>query len=422
MKAPKVKSAAKEDKVLTKVKEGGVKKSTMKSKVPAEVVAKKVEKLKKKAPTPSESSESESSESSDSSEESEEEEEKAAPVKNGAAAADSSSESSDSDESESEDEKPVKNGAKVANDEKADSESESESESDEEDSEDSDDEEEVKKAPKETKAAVKKDEVSESEDSDDSEESESDEPAKAKKDDDEEDEEEEDSDDSDSSEEEEEKEAEKPQKKRKAEEEAEPVAKKAKVDVPEGASANLFVGNLSWNVDEEWLRSEFEEFGELAGTRIVTDRESGRSRGFGYVEFVNVEDAVKAHAAKKDVELDGRKMNLDYANARANGNANPRERADNRAKSFGDQTSPESDTLFIGNISFSADENMVQELFSKYGMIQGIRLPTDPESGRPKGFGYVQFSSVDEARAALRPSRVLTLWRSVRLDFSTPSS
>jgi nucleolin len=46
------------------------------------------------------------------------------------------------------------------------------------------------------------------------------------------------------------------------------------------ATGNLFVGNLSWNVDEEWLRSEFEEFGELSGVRIVTDRESGRSRGY----------------------------------------------------------------------------------------------------------------------------------------------
>ena len=57
-------------------------------------------------------------------------------------------------------------------------------------------------------------------------------------------------------------------------------AKKSKTEAaPEGASANLFVGNLSWNVDEEWLQREFAEFGELTGCRIVTDRESGRSRG-----------------------------------------------------------------------------------------------------------------------------------------------
>jgi nucleolin len=60
-------------------------------------------------------------------------------------------------------------------------------------------------------------------------------------------------------------------------------AKKAKAEdttVDTGAApiANLFVGNLSWNVDESMLLAEFEEFGECT-TRIVTDRESGRSKG-----------------------------------------------------------------------------------------------------------------------------------------------
>ncbi len=75
-----------------------------------------------------------------------------------------------------------------------------------------------------------------------------------------------------------------PSKKRKAEAEPAPVAKKAKAEAPvanggDADTANLFVGNLSWNVDEEWLAREFEPFGELKSTRIVTDRESGRSRG-----------------------------------------------------------------------------------------------------------------------------------------------
>ena len=51
----------------------------------------------------------------------------------------------------------------------------------------------------------------------------------------------------------------------------------------------------------------------------------------------------------------------------------------------------------------------------------GIRLPTDPESGRPKGFGYVQFSSVEEARAAFNELNGAEIdGRPVRLDFSTP--
>lgn len=61
------------------------------------------------------------------------------------------------------------------------------------------------------------------------------------------------------------------------------------------------------------------------------------------------------------------------------------------------------------------------QLFGSCGSIMGIRLPTDPDSGRPKGFGYVQFSSIDEAREAYNQLNGADLeGRAVRLDFSTP--
>lgn len=70
-----------------------------------------------------------------------------------------------------------------------------------------------------------------------------------------------------------------PSKKRKAEAEATQSTKKNKTEQNEaGGSPNLFVGNLSWNVDEEWLGREFEEFSPRA-VRIVTDRATGRSKG-----------------------------------------------------------------------------------------------------------------------------------------------
>ncbi|OJJ00503.1 hypothetical protein ASPVEDRAFT_109197, partial [Aspergillus versicolor CBS 583.65] len=186
--------------------------------------------------------------------------------------------------------------------------------------------------------------------------------------------------------------------------------------------ANLFVGNLSWNVTEDWLHQEFESFGELSA-RIMTERETGRSRGFGYVEFTNAADAAKAYEAMKDAEIDNRKINLDYATGRpANKDqGNFKDRAQNRARSFGDQASPESDTLFVGNLPFSANEDSVHEVFGGQGTVLGIRLPTDMESGRPKGFGYVQYSSVDEARQAYNDLQGAEIdGRPVRLDFSAP--
>lgn len=71
--------------------------------------------------------------------------------------------------------------------------------------------------------------------------------------------------------------------KRKAEDDTTPAAKKTKTAEAESADptqgSNLFVGNLSWNVDEDWLQREFEEFGEISSVRLITDRDTGRSKG-----------------------------------------------------------------------------------------------------------------------------------------------
>ena len=140
---------------------------------------------------------------------------------------------------------------------------------------------------------------------------------------------------------------------------------------------------------------------------------------FGYVEYTNAADAAKAYAAKKDTELDNRKINLDWASGRSSGGG--QDRAQARAKSFGDKTSPASETLFVGNISFEATQDMVSEAFAEFGSVTGVRLPTDRETGAPKGFGYVSFASVEEAKGALEGMQGYELaGRSLRLDFSGP--
>lgn len=415
-----VKAAKPEKDVLSKAKNAGVTKPAQtvksKSKDLAKAVATKKEdkKSKKKAKEPTPEPESDSSESEEESEDSE------------------SSESESESEAEA---KPKTNGSAKINGtvpKPADSESESDSDSEEEDSEsESDESEDEKPAPK--AAVAKKVAKAESESDSDSEE-ESDEseeetaPAKAKaskaeegsdSDEDSEDDSESSKDDS----EEEEEKTEAPAKKRKAEDEESPFAAKKK-KAEEGAAVstgttNLFVGNLSWNVDEQWLTQEFEEYGELSGVRIVTDRDSGRSKGFGYVEYVNAADAAKAYAAKKGYELDGRAINLDWATGRTNGAAP--QRAQDRAKSFGDKTSPPSETLFLGNLSFEVTQDIVSEAFAEYGTVTGVRLPTDRDTGAPKGFGYVTYSSVDEAKAAFEAMQGYDLTgRPLRLDYSSP--
>lgn len=167
-----------------------------------------------------------------------------------------------------------------------------------------------------------------------------------------------------------------PSKKRKADADVEPAAKKAKVEaVEDNGTKNLFVGNLSWNVDDEWLLQEFQGFGEITGARVISDRESGRSKGFGYVEFANSADAAAALKAKKGALIDGREANVDFSTPRDN--TAPKERASARSAQYGDSTNPPSDTLFLGNLSFEADENIVGEAFGEHGTVVNVRLPTD---------------------------------------------
>lgn len=80
---------------------------------------------------------------------------------------------------------------------------------------------------------------------------------------------------------------------------------------------NIFVGNLDFNTSEEELRQLFEAYGQVDRVSIMTDRETGRSRGFGFVEMVNAEDGEKAIAALNGTQVGGRKLNVNEARPKA---------------------------------------------------------------------------------------------------------
>jgi hypothetical protein len=77
------------------------------------------------------------------------------------------------------------------------------------------------------------------------------------------------------------------------------------------ATATLFVGNLTRTTEEQTLEHVFAEYGELRGVRIITS--GGRSRGFGYVEFVSAENAANDLQARDGLELDGRGLRLEFS-------------------------------------------------------------------------------------------------------------
>jgi RNA recognition motif-containing protein len=78
----------------------------------------------------------------------------------------------------------------------------------------------------------------------------------------------------------------------------------------------LYVGNLSFNTSESQLADLFSEHGEVSSVALITDRETGRPRGFGFVEFANDADANKAIEALNGAEIDGRALTVNVAKER----------------------------------------------------------------------------------------------------------
>ncbi|RWR74692.1 glycine-rich RNA-binding protein 4, mitochondrial isoform X2 [Cinnamomum micranthum f. kanehirae] len=82
---------------------------------------------------------------------------------------------------------------------------------------------------------------------------------------------------------------------------------------PSSSTPRLFVGGLSWSVDERSLKDAFSTFGQVTEVRILYDRDTGRSRGFGFVYFSNSDEAQSAKDAMDGKALLGRPLRISYA-------------------------------------------------------------------------------------------------------------
>ena len=79
---------------------------------------------------------------------------------------------------------------------------------------------------------------------------------------------------------------------------------------------NLYVGNLPYTATDEELRTAFAAFGEVSRARVIMDRETNRSKGFGFVEMPNAGEAEAAISEMNDSEMDGRRLRVNEARPR----------------------------------------------------------------------------------------------------------
>ncbi|KAI5604377.1 hypothetical protein POPTR_001G319900v4 [Populus trichocarpa] len=82
------------------------------------------------------------------------------------------------------------------------------------------------------------------------------------------------------------------------------------------SSSKLFIGGLPWSTDDQTLKDAFSGFGEVTEARVIMDRETGRSRGFGFVHYDSVENASEALSAMDGQNLGGRTVRVSFAEER----------------------------------------------------------------------------------------------------------
>jgi len=170
----------------------------------------------------------------------------------------------------------------------------------------------------------------------------------------------------------------------------------------------LFISNIPYEVDEGQLNTMvIDRSGKtFASIKLARDKKTGRSRGFGYIDYENEVDATTAVSVLQGLEVDGRALRVTVAEPRP----------ERPAKT------PQENSVFIGNLDFSVSEAEIMDMCNDIlgpGSASRVRLVTDRETGRPRGFGHIDFNSPEDAtRAIEKLNGIQLLNRPIRVDFA----
>ncbi|KAL5748227.1 hypothetical protein ACOSQ2_025524 [Xanthoceras sorbifolium] len=159
------------------------------------------------------------------------------------------------------------------------------------------------------------------------------------------------------------------------------------VEPPE--EAKLFVGNLPYDVDSQKLAMLFEKAGTVEIAEVIYNRETDRSRGFGFVTMSTVEEAEKAVDMFNGYDIDGRLLTVNKAAPRGSEPERPPRAYDPAFR------------VYVGNLPWEVDNARLEQVFSEHGKVVSARVVFDRETGRSRGFGFVTMSSETELNDAI---------------------
>ncbi|GAA5944280.1 polyadenylate-binding protein [Sporobolomyces koalae] len=173
--------------------------------------------------------------------------------------------------------------------------------------------------------------------------------------------------------------------------------RQAKIDEIRAHFTNLYVKNVPVEVDTDEFRKMFEPYGKVTSAVITTDNE-GKSKGFGFVNYEQHEDAAKAVDALHEKDYKGQQLYVARAQRKS-------EREEELKKSY-EQKKYEQTlkyqgvNLYVKNLDDDVDEEKLKAEFEPFGQITSCKIMSD-DKGASKGFGFVCFSAPDEATKAV---------------------
>lgn len=186
----------------------------------------------------------------------------------------------------------------------------------------------------------------------------------------------------------------------------------------------IYVRNLPWRVGDDQLNEFFSKFGEVVSARIPLNEE-GNSRGFGFVRFRDVSGATNA-VNEQYLKMEGRPIYVNYSRKSSerrggenrNNRRNEREDSRNSRRNENQVQNPESNLLYVGNLSFDSSENSIKRYFGDCGEIVEVRLPMNQQLNRHRGFCIVEFDSIESCKKAAERNGQNLDGRTIRANFA----
>lgn len=171
----------------------------------------------------------------------------------------------------------------------------------------------------------------------------------------------------------------------------------------------LWIGDLQYWVDENYLHSCFAHTGEVISIKIIRNKITGQPEGYGFVEFVSHAAAERILQAYNGTQMPGTEQTfrLNWASFGI-GERRP-------------DAGPEH-SIFVGDLAPDVTDYLLQETFrAQYPSVRGAKVVTDPNTGRTKGYGFVKFSDeMERNRAMTEMNGVYCSTRPMRISAATP--